>query len=102
MTVVESVTREAVSVSVEEVTRECVFQEKQLMDEANTLVCVWIMDDLVSEVIRSESRELAQKVVLEALEVKAIKNKIANSVVVKTVDAVLSIETSEIVQSVYW
>ena len=101
-TVVESVTREAVSVSVEEVARECVLQEKQLMDEVSSLVCVSIMGDLVSEVIRSESQELAQKVVLEALEVKAIKDKIADSVVVQTVNAVLSVETSEIVQSVYW
>ncbi len=97
----ESVESEAVSVDVEEVVIECLHEEKELVKELNTLTCVLIQEKLCDEVVEIEVREAAQKVVLESLEVKSVKDRVANVAVTATIDDVLMEEVQEIVQNVY-
>ncbi len=102
MTAVESVQCEAVSMYVEDVVFECLREEIELLKEIEELACVFIQEELLHELVKAESQEVAQKAVLEMLEVKAIKDKMAESAVIETLDAVLKEAVREIVQSIHW
>ncbi len=87
---------------VEYVVFECLREEIELLREIEELACVFIQEELLHEFIEAESQEVAHKAVLEMLEVKAIKDKMAASAVIETLDAVLKEAVREIVQSIHW
>lgn len=93
---------EAVSAGIQEVISECLREETQLLSEVHTSVCHTIQEGLLKEVVCGESQEIAQKCVLEALEVKSIKDELAECVVKDTMEAVLKAAVQDIAQNIHW
>lgn len=101
MSVVESVVSEAVSTSVKQVVQECAREEQQFIKEVNDHVCLSLCEGLLKEVVGRECQEVVQSAVFEALEVKAIKDELAETVVTDAIESVVQSEVQAVVQSTY-